>query len=42
MDVHTGEILGMGSFPTFDPTVFTEPLTQAQVDELYRDPVWRR
>lgn len=39
MDVHSGEILGIGSFPTFDPSVFTRPLTQAQVDALYRDPV---
>jgi penicillin-binding protein 2 len=40
MDVHTGEILALGSFPTFDPTVFTKPMTQAQVNELYRDPVF--
>jgi penicillin-binding protein 2 len=39
MDVHSGEILGVGSYPTFDPSVFTRPMTQAQVDELYRDPV---
>ncbi len=39
MDVHTGEILGLGSFPTFYPSVFTKPLTQAQVNALYRDPV---
>lgn len=39
MDVRDGELLGLGSFPTYDPTVFTEPMTQAQVDELYRDPV---
>ncbi|HEX6687899.1 MAG TPA: penicillin-binding protein 2 [Solirubrobacterales bacterium] len=39
MDVHTGEILGLGSFPSFYPSVFTKPLTQAQVDALYRDPV---
>jgi penicillin-binding protein 2 len=39
MDVHSGEILGLGSFPTFYPSVFTRPLTQAQVDALYRDPV---
>ena len=39
MDVETGEILGMGSSPTFDPTVFTEPMTQAQVNQLYRDEV---
>ena len=39
MNVHSGEILGLGSFPTFEPSVFTRPLTQAQVNALYRDPV---
>ncbi len=39
MNVHSGEILGLGSFPSFDPSVFTRPLTQAQVNALYRDPV---
>lgn len=39
MDIDNGEILGLGSFPTYDPTVFTKPMTQSQVDELYRDPV---
>jgi penicillin-binding protein 2 len=39
MNVNSGEILGVGSFPTFDPSVFTKPLTQSQVDALYRDPV---
>jgi penicillin-binding protein 2 len=38
MDVHTGEILGLGSFPTFEPALFTGALTQAQVDETYRNP----
>jgi penicillin-binding protein 2 len=38
MDVHTGEILGIGSFPTFEPSLFTRPLTQKQVDELIRNP----
>jgi penicillin-binding protein 2 len=38
MDVHTGEILGLGSFPTFEPTLFTRPLTQKQVDETIRNP----
>ncbi len=39
MNVHSGEILAMGSFPTYEPKVFTEPMTQSQVDELFRDPV---
>jgi penicillin-binding protein 2 len=38
MDVHNGEILGLGSSPTFDPTVFTHPLTQAKYNELTGDP----
>jgi penicillin-binding protein 2 len=39
MDVRNGQILGMGSNPTFDPTVFTEQMTQAQVNDLIRDPI---
>jgi penicillin-binding protein 2 len=39
MNVHNGQLLGLGSFPTYDPTVFTEPKTQAEVNALYRDPV---
>jgi penicillin-binding protein 2 len=38
MDVHSGEILGIGSFPTFEPALFTRPLTQKQVDETYLNP----
>ncbi len=38
MDVHTGEILGLGSFPTYEPALFTRPLTQKQVDETYNNP----
>ena len=34
MDIHTGEILGLGSFPTYDPTVWTKPLTQKKYEEL--------
>jgi penicillin-binding protein 2 len=39
MDVHNGEILGLGSSPTFEPELFTRPLTQAQVDETYNNPL---
>ena len=39
MNIETGEILAMGSNPTYDPTVLTEEMTQRQVNELYRDPV---
>ncbi len=39
MDVRSGAILAMGSNPTFDPEVFTRPLSQGQVNQLYRDPV---
>ncbi|MGK2956038.1 MAG: penicillin-binding protein 2 [Solirubrobacterales bacterium] len=35
MDVNSGEVLGLGSGPTFDPSMFTRPLTQKQVDDLY-------
>lgn len=38
MDVNTGEIIGLGSSPTFEPELFTRPLTQKQVDETYRNP----
>jgi penicillin-binding protein 2 len=38
MNIDTGEILAMGSNPTFDPSELIEP-SQAQVDQLYRDPV---
>ncbi len=40
MDVNSGEILGMGSYPTYDPTVFTKPMTQAQYDQYNADPEW--
>jgi len=38
MNIDNGQILAMGSNPTYDPTVLIEP-TQAQVNELYRDEV---
>jgi penicillin-binding protein 2 len=39
MDVHSGEIIALGSYPTYEPSVLTPPLSQAQVDELYRDEI---
>jgi penicillin-binding protein 2 len=39
MNVHDGQVLGMGSSPTFDPSLLARPMTQSQVNELYRDPV---
>jgi len=38
MNIDNGQILAMGSNPTYDPTDLIEP-SQQQVDELYRDPV---
>ena len=37
MDVHNGQILGLGSSPTFEPSALTPPMTQTQVDELIRN-----
>ncbi|HEY6730288.1 MAG TPA: penicillin-binding protein 2 [Solirubrobacterales bacterium] len=39
MNIENGQILALGSFPTYDPTVLTEDMTQQQVNQLYRDPV---
>jgi penicillin-binding protein 2 len=36
MNIHTGEILGLGSSPTYDPSELVQPLSQAQVNRLYR------
>jgi len=38
MNVHTGAILGMGSFPTFDPSFYTRPHTKAQYDAFGSQP----
>jgi penicillin-binding protein 2 len=37
MDVHNGQILGLGSSPTYEPADLTPPMTQAQVNELIRN-----
>ncbi|MDQ2939700.1 MAG: penicillin-binding protein 2, partial [Actinomycetota bacterium] len=34
MDVRNGQVLGLGSFPTFDPSIFTKPITQSQYKQL--------
>jgi penicillin-binding protein 2 len=39
MNVHSGEIIAIGSYPTYEPAVFTKPMTQEQVNELYRDEI---
>ncbi|MGV1049518.1 MAG: penicillin-binding protein 2 [Solirubrobacterales bacterium] len=39
MNIDDGQILGLGSFPTYDPTVFTKPMTQAKYDEQFNDPI---
>lgn len=35
LDVKSGQVLGLASYPTFDPSIFTRPLSQKQVDSLY-------
>jgi penicillin-binding protein 2 len=34
MNARNGEILGMGSSPTFDPSIFTRPITQSEYHAL--------
>jgi penicillin-binding protein 2 len=34
MNVHNGDVLGLGSNPTFDPSIFTHPITQSQYRSL--------
>jgi penicillin-binding protein 2 len=38
MNVHSGAILGMGSFPTYDPTFYTQPHTKSQYDAFGNQP----
>ena len=35
MNVHNGEVLALGSQPSFDPNVFTKPLSKKKLDQLY-------
>jgi penicillin-binding protein 2 len=34
MNIHTGQILGMGSNPTYDPSVWTKPMDQKEYEAL--------
>jgi penicillin-binding protein 2 len=38
MNVHTGAILAMGSYPTYDPSFYTRPHTKAQYDAFGNRP----
>jgi penicillin-binding protein 2 len=38
MDVHTGAILAMGSYPTYDPSFYTQPHTEEQYDAFGNQP----
>ncbi|MBQ1893799.1 MAG: hypothetical protein II155_06810 [Clostridia bacterium] len=38
MDVNTGEVLAMASYPSFDPNWFIQGLTEEQAKYLYGDP----
>ncbi len=37
MNIDNGQILGLGSAPTFEPAELAKPMTQKQVDALYND-----
>jgi penicillin-binding protein 2 len=37
MNVQNGEVLALGSQPSFDPNVFTKPISQKQLDALSSD-----
>jgi len=41
MNVDNGQILALGSYPTYDPSVFTKPLTQTQVNAARGDQLTR-
>jgi penicillin-binding protein 2 len=37
MDVNNGEVLALGSAPSFDPNIFTRPISQKRLDALGSD-----
>ena len=38
LDVHTGQVLAMASYPSYDPAKFTESMTQADVNAIFNNP----
>jgi penicillin-binding protein 2 len=38
MNVHTGAVVAMGSYPTYDPSFYTQPHTKAQYDAFGNRP----
>ena len=38
MDVHTGALIGLGSWPAFDPNLFSKGISQKNFDRLNNDP----
>ena len=36
IDPRNGQVLALGSYPSFDPNIFSRPLTQKDVNRLYR------
>jgi penicillin-binding protein 2 len=45
MNIHTGEVLGMGSSPTYDPTVWTKTLSPKEAEFLFESeakPIFNR
>ena len=45
MNIHTGEILGIGSVPTYDPTVWTKTLSDKEAEFLFESeakPIFNR
>jgi penicillin-binding protein 2 len=38
LDPRNGQILAMGSYPTFDPAVLAKPISQRRYDEIFGDP----
>jgi penicillin-binding protein 2 len=36
MNIHTGQILGLGSYPTFDPAELTPPISERKAEEFFQ------